>query len=86
MWHQFDKIVGRSWLKALHLNDTTRVLGSHVDRHEHIGRGQIGRAGFRLLMQDCSLHTVPMVLETPKGKTDALDRKNLAYLKSLMKR
>lgn len=85
LWEAFDRIVGRGWLKALHLNDTKRALNSRVDRHEHLGRGKIGTAGFRLLMRDPRLKKVPMVLETPKGKTDALDRKNLELLRRLMK-
>lgn len=85
MWGAFDRIVGRRWLKALHLNDSKRPLGSLVDRHEHLGKGTIGRGGFRLILQDRSLRSVPMVLETPKGKTDALDRKNLALVQHLMR-
>lgn len=86
LWEAFDRIVGRTWLKALHLNDSRRPLGSRVDRHAHIGKGTIGNAGFRLLMRDPRLRATPMVLETPKGKTDALDRKNLKTLQRLMKK
>lgn len=84
-WEAFDRIVGRQWLKAIHLNDTKRELGSRVDRHEQIGKGKIGRAGFRLIMKDKRLKAIPMVLETPKGKTDAMDMKNLAAIKELMR-
>lgn len=85
LWEAFDRIVGRTWLKALHLNDSRRPLGSRVDRHEHIGKGKIGCPGFRLILKDPRLRAIPMVLETPKGKTDALDRKNLDTLQRLMK-
>lgn len=84
-WKSFDRIVGRQWLKAIHLNDTKRELGSRVDRHEQIGKGKIGRAGFRLIMKDKSLKAIPMVLETPKGKTDAMDMKNLSAVRELMR-
>ncbi|MBI2346113.1 MAG: deoxyribonuclease IV [Deltaproteobacteria bacterium] len=84
-WEAFDRIVGRAALRTMHLNDTKRELGSRVDRHEHIGKGAIGLSGFRLLMRDLSLRAVPMVMETPKGKTDAVDRRNLTILQSLVK-
>ncbi|MBI4239030.1 MAG: deoxyribonuclease IV [Deltaproteobacteria bacterium] len=80
LWDEFDRIVGRRQLCALHLNDSKVGLGSHVDRHEHLGRGKIGPNGFRLLLRDATLARLPMVCETPKGVTDALDRKNLAMI------
>ena len=52
-----------------------------MDRHEHIGKGAIGRRGFRNLMTDPRLATVPKFLETPKDETLELDRKNLATLR-----
>jgi deoxyribonuclease IV len=67
MWRQFDKLLGLSRLAAIHLNDSKRELGSRVDRHEHIGRGQIGAEGFRHFLRDKRLRGVPMYLETPKG-------------------
>jgi deoxyribonuclease-4 len=67
MWRQFDRLLGLDRLKAIHLNDSKRELGSRIDRHEHIGRGQIGLAGFRNMLCDKRLGRVPMYLETPKG-------------------
>ena len=65
---ELDRVVGLNRLLAIHLNDSKRALGSRVDRHEHIGRGEIGRKGFAALVRDPRLADVPMILETPKGK------------------
>ena len=54
-------------ITALHLNDSKKPLGSRVDRHEHIGRGEIGLDGFRYLFQDPVLSELPGYLETEKG-------------------
>ncbi len=85
----FDRILGLKLIKAIHLNDSKRELGSRVDRHEHIGRGKIGLEGFRLLLNDSRLRTVPMYLETPKEENGEprgieLDRMNLQTLRSLV--
>lgn len=60
--------VGLAKLQAIHVNDSKRERGSRVDRHEHIGYGQIGVDGFRRLLHDSDFRLVPMYLETPKGK------------------
>lgn len=65
---------------AYHLNDSKKPLGSRVDRHEHIGKGWIGKEPFRSLMQDQRFRCVPKVLETPKGKDLAEDVANLKLL------
>ncbi len=67
-WKTFDSSVGLARIKAIHLNDSKRELGSRVDRHEHIGRGQLGCEPFRLLLADERFRGVPMYLETPKGE------------------
>ncbi len=67
---QFERIVGLERLHAVHVNDSTRELGSRVDRHAHVGRGRIGLAGFRCLVNDPRLARVPLILETPKGADD----------------
>ncbi|MES2572237.1 MAG: deoxyribonuclease IV [Verrucomicrobiota bacterium] len=82
---EFDRIVGLEQLAALHLNDSKSALGSRVDRHEHIGRGQIGIEAFRFVMNTPRLRKIPKVLETPKGKEMAEDLENLALLRSLIK-
>lgn len=83
-WVRFDQIIGLGRLKFFHLNDSKRPLGSRVDRHEHIGKGEIGLGGFRLLLNDARFRNHPMVLETPKGKDLREDKENLAVLRSLI--
>jgi deoxyribonuclease IV len=80
----FDRIIGLERIKFIHLNDAKKELGSHVDRHEHIGEGKIGLEGFRLLLNDPRFAHLPMVLETPKGKDLREDRANLATLSNLL--
>jgi deoxyribonuclease-4 len=79
----FDRTVGLSRLAAIHVNDSKKPRGSRVDRHEHIGRGTIGRRGFVNLMTDPLLTAIPKFLETPKDDTLDFDRKNLAVLRRL---
>lgn len=81
---EFDRIVGLDRLQFFHLNDSKKQLGSRVDRHEHIGEGLIGLAGFRLLLNDPRFANHPMTLETPKGDDLEEDRVNLAKLRALM--
>ena len=64
---EFDRQIGLDHLRAFHLNDAKKGLGSRVDRHEHIGQGAIGRAGFGALLRDPRFRDVPKILETPKG-------------------
>jgi deoxyribonuclease-4 len=84
---QFDAIVGLDRVRAFHLNDSKRDLGSRVDRHEHIGKGRLGREAFRNILTDPRLAALPMYLETPKGTVNgrSLDAMNLATLRRLMK-
>lgn len=70
---QFDRIVGLKLIKAFHLNDSRRRLGSRVDRHAHIGHGEMGLGTFRLLLADRRFRKTPMYLETPKGQQDGVD-------------
>ena len=82
--NEFDDIVGMNRIVAIHANDSKKGLGSHVDRHEHIGKGAIGTSGFRLLMNDRRLQHIPKILETPKGVDLQEDRMNLAVLRHLV--
>lgn len=79
---EFDRVVGLSFLRGMHLNDSKKELGSRVDRHECIGRGHIGLETFRLLMNDARLADVPMVLETPEEERWA---EEIALLHSLFR-
>ena len=80
----FDNNIGLERLKFFHLNDSKKGLGSKVDRHDHIGKGEIGLEGFRLLMNDPRFAEHPMVLETPKEKDLKEDIENLKLLRSLI--
>ncbi len=80
----FDRLVGIERIKFFHLNDSKKGLGSRVDRHEHIGQGEIGIEGFRQLLNDPRFAKHPMTLETPKGKELKEDRMNLQTLRSLL--
>jgi deoxyribonuclease-4 len=83
-WDEFDTVLGLQRLKAIHLNDSKRELGSHVDRHEHIGQGELGLEPFRFLLNDPRFRGIPMTLETPKGRDLTEDRDNLRVLRSLV--
>jgi len=61
----FDACVGMSYLRAMHLNDSKTALGSHVDRHESLGKGLLGMAPFTCIMRDARFQKIPLVLETP---------------------
>jgi deoxyribonuclease-4 len=80
---QFDRVIGRDRLAALHLNDSKTALGSRVDRHEHIGKGRIGLEAFRFIMRQPRFRKIPKVIETPKGKEMKEDVENMALLRSL---
>jgi deoxyribonuclease-4 len=84
---EVEKTIGLERIKVLHLNDSKKPLGSRVDRHEHIGRGEIGLEGFRPFIRDKQFKQIPKILETPKGKDPdsgrAWDEINLEALKSL---
>jgi deoxyribonuclease IV len=77
------KLIGIRRVRAFHLNDARAPLGSGLDRHEKIGRGTMGVAAFRLLMNDRRFVGVPMALETPKDPEPTADREALALLRRL---
>jgi len=92
-FRQFGAIVGFSRLKAFHMNDSKKPCMSRVDRHEHIGKGCLGLAPFRRIVNDPRFAKLPMLLETPKLDTpqsrrlsdiDPLDRMNLDALRRLI--
>jgi deoxyribonuclease-4 len=90
---QFGRLIGFERLKAFHLNDSKKPLGSRVDRHEHIGEGCLGIEPFRRIVNDRRFRHLPMLLETPKAEgkakgviaVDPMDERNLNTLRSLVK-
>jgi len=77
------RLIGIRRVRAFHLNDAKAPCGSGLDRHEKIGRGKMGVAAFRLLMNDRRFARVPMALETPKDPEPKADRDALALLRRL---
>lgn len=87
MIDRLDRTVGVSLVKCVHCNDSKRELGSRVDRHEHIGKGLIGKSGFAHFLNDPRLREVPFILETPKEKDERgrdMDVINVKKLRSLI--
>jgi deoxyribonuclease-4 len=86
---EFDRIVGFKRLKALHCNDSRKGLGSRVDRHTHIGEGEIGRSGFAQVLNDRRMRNLPVILETPKGRRASdgrdWDEINVETIRSLLR-
>ena len=91
---QFGRLVGFDRLKAFHMNDSKKPLGSRVDRHQHIGQGCLGLEPFRRIVNDRRFRDLPMLLETPKAEgkatgpiaVDPLDAQNLDTLRGLIER
>lgn len=81
---EIERFVGIENVGAFHLNDSKKPLGSRVDRHQHIGEGEIGLEAFRMLLNDPRFKRIPKVLETPKTIETVSDRKNLATLRALI--
>lgn len=79
---EFDKIVGFKYLRAMHLNDAKSELASHVDRHDSLGKGNIGKTAFEYIMQDPRIDEIPLILETINPDIWADE---IAWLKSLHK-
>jgi len=87
MIREMDATFGTDRVECIHTNDSKRELGSRVDRHEHIGKGKIGKSGFRHFVNDPHFRDVPFILETPKGKDGRgsdLDTVNLKRLRALV--
>ena len=84
---EFDRLIGCDRIRAFHLNDSKKGLGSRVDRHEHIGEGTLGEAPFRHLVNDPRFQNLPMYLETKKEQRDGveMDAINLQRLQSFLK-
>jgi deoxyribonuclease-4 len=83
-FREFDRILGLKHITAVHVNDSMKPLGSKLDRHEHIGKGEIGLTAFRMLMNDPRFDSVPKILETEKDEEMKEDVENMRVLKSLI--
>lgn len=79
-WSEFDRLIGAAYLKGIHLNDSKKGVGSHVDRHAPIGRGALGVHFFEMLMRDPRTDNIPVILETPD---ESLWAREVAWLYAL---
>lgn len=83
---QFDKLIGLEKLVVLHLNDSKGDLGSHIDRHEEVGKGKIGLEPFKYIVNHPKLAHLAGIAETPEAKGDAkMEELSLTTLKKLRK-
>ena len=80
VWDEFDTEVGMKYLRAIHLNDSKKELGSRVDRHDSIGKGFLGMEFFKTIMADRNLDHIPFILETPD---ETLWAEEIAMLKEM---
>jgi len=80
---EFDRIVGFSFLKGMHLNESKKAFGTRVDRHDNLHNGEIGDEVFSLIMKDPRFDDMPLILETPD---EALWAKEIEYLYSLQRK
>ncbi len=81
-WKEFDEIIGLSYLRGMHLNDDKRECGSHIDRHESIGKGTLGEEFFIRLVNDPRFDNIPLILETPD---ESIWAQEIAWLYSQIK-
>jgi deoxyribonuclease-4 len=82
---EFKKTVGFDALKVIHLNDSKGALAARLDRHQHIGEGEIGFDAFRFIMNDKQFLSLPKIIETPKKRNgNDMDRKNIDVLLGLV--
>ncbi|MGQ9765954.1 MAG: deoxyribonuclease IV [Anaerolineae bacterium] len=82
---EFDRLLGLQRLRCIHFNDAKKPLGSRVDRHDHIGTGELGLSAFGFFLNDLRLSQVPMILETPKSEDMHEDVENLRVLRGLIR-
>ena len=78
---KFDKIIGFSYLRGMHINDSKKDLASKVDRHDSIGKGLMGLTTFKMLMNDPRFANIPMILETPD---ETIWAEEISYLYGLL--
>lgn len=80
-FEKFNDIIGFDYLKAMHLNDSKKELGSRVDRHDSLGKGMVGMDTFKYIMDDSRFDGIPLILETPD---DAIWTEEIKMLKELI--
>ncbi len=78
---EFDRLIGCERIALFHLNDSKKPLGARVDRHQHVGQGEIGAAGFQALLRDSRFVRIPKIIETPSGEQHCHDLESLALLR-----
>lgn len=79
-FHHFDEVIGFSYLRGMHINDSKKDLGSRVDRHDSIGKGVMGIGTFKMIMDDPRFDNIPLILETPD---ESIWAQEISYLYSL---
>jgi deoxyribonuclease-4 len=79
---QLDATLGLRNVRLIHANDSKAAFASHVDRHQHVGEGQIGVEGFRRIVRHPKLRSIPFICETPVDKPDD-DRRNVETMRRL---
>jgi len=82
---EMDRVLGIENVRVIHANDSKGALGSHLDRHQHIGRGHIGEAGFRRILNHPKLRSKAFILETPVDE-EGDELRNLEMLKRLSRK
>jgi deoxyribonuclease-4 len=82
---EIDRVLGIDNVKVIHANDSKTGLGSHVDRHEHIGHGNIGEEGFRRILNHPKLRNKAFILETPNDE-EGDEARNIETLKKLCRK
>jgi len=82
VFSEFERVVGFKYLKGMHLNESKKALGTRVDRHDNLHRGELKDEVFSLIMNDARFDDMPLILETPE---EALWPEEIKYLYSLQK-
>ncbi len=81
MIDELERLIGSEMVRCWHFNDSKGACGNHLDRHQHIGQGELGKAPFRRILRDERFFGVPKILETPKeGEMDQVNLEVLAKL------
>ena len=83
---EFQREIGLEQLVAVHANDSKIALGGGVDRHDNIGEGHIGRAGFEVIMAHPAFREAPFLLEVPGFENEGPDKPNVDILKEIRAR